>query len=504
MVMKMSILSQRSAENSKQKSGGKIRPGIKVLTKKAMENSKATAIYDKGVAIQKKFSEIEKEIVDATGLSNPMYPRNVPYFTVAASDFGMPEVARIIVDKYGEVRGNDPVKRLYRFPVVFHSDDLGVVYPNEFKRYGGEPGYQSHYGDDGERYCQYLPPVTKEMVEQQRANRIKRAPRRQMTIRGLCEPHICPEYLQGQCKFRGSLNFYIPGVPSSSPLVMETTSEYAAEAIYTDLERIVSLYGGIPRSNPKNPGVPLFWITKVQETRSYFEEGVKKMGLQWVPKLQADIDIGGLLQNQETLQVGHTAPAAWLAAPKGMPDALMLPPSQQLAAPVNNINNVQETPEVQPQAVTQEVPQVAAQPAAPAAEAPERTEEELLDDLEGLLAVAGVENNAGADYFDLKLGVEWKESRETILKAIGIMNDFTTRGAVGIAALMGIAVKANELELSSNDFGNYALGMFGKGYTKDAKKLDALLKHFVELSEGGKEMAQAHIKASLQNATAPA
>lgn len=98
--MKFSVLSSRAANTDHQiRLGGKIRSGIKVLTKAALNNPKAISIYADGVAKRQKFTDIEKRIKDQTGISNPMYPRNTPYFNVAASDFGMPEIAQLIVDK---------------------------------------------------------------------------------------------------------------------------------------------------------------------------------------------------------------------------------------------------------------------------------------------------------------------------------------------------------------------------------------------------------------------
>ncbi|MBK4736035.1 recombination directionality factor [Noviherbaspirillum pedocola] len=497
MTMKMSILSQRTAQGGQQKAGGKIRPGIKVLTRKAMEDKRAVAIYDRGVAAQTKFSDIEKQITEVTGMKNPMYPRNTPYFSVAASDFGMPELAAIIVEKYGEPRDNDPVKRLYRFPVVFHSDDLGEIYPNEFRRYGGEPGYESHYGDDGQRYCRYLPEVTRQMIEDQKMRRIKRAPRREKVIRGLCDPYTCPEYLQGQCKFRGKLQFYIPGIPTTVPLVMETTSEIAAEAIYADLERIHKVFGGIPRTNPNKPGKPIFYITKVRETRTYFDEdGKKKTGEQWVPKLQADIDLGTLLQDASIPQLSHTAPVAWLAAPKAMPDAAMLPPAAAMP----------ETGNADGEVVVGEAGVDAAAQEHGEGEAQSMDIDGMLSNLSDLVASAGVEDEVAFSYFDLKLGASWDKNPETVTQAIGIMNAMAKRNVVGLASIMGISVLINSLGVSEEDFKKYARIKFGQGYSRDVKLLGAVLENLTELSASGKESALAFIKAEILNgqASAPA
>jgi hypothetical protein len=65
--------------------GGKIRAGIKVLTKKAAEQPKAKAIYDQGVAAGQSFEQIERAIAEVLpALKTPLIPRNVPWFTVRA------------------------------------------------------------------------------------------------------------------------------------------------------------------------------------------------------------------------------------------------------------------------------------------------------------------------------------------------------------------------------------------------------------------------------------
>ena len=79
--------------------GGKIRAGIKVLTKKAAGEPKAQSIYEQGVAAGQSFEQIERAITAALpDLKTPLVPRNVPWFTVRAQDFPNPEIARKILD----------------------------------------------------------------------------------------------------------------------------------------------------------------------------------------------------------------------------------------------------------------------------------------------------------------------------------------------------------------------------------------------------------------------
>jgi hypothetical protein len=482
MNMKVSILSQRAAGRDQQiKAGGKIRPGIKVLTNAAKANAKAVDLYNQGVLNRLKFSEIEKQIVEACNIKNPMYPRNTPYYNVAASDFGMPELAAMIVEKYGEVRHGDSEKRLYRFPVVFHSGDVGDIYPNQFRRYGGEPGYESHYGEDGKRYCRYLPEVTKEMVAEQQARRIKRPPRRDKVIRGECEPRSCPEFLQGQCKFRGTLHFYIPGVPTTGLMVMETTSEYAAEAIWSDLDRIQQALGHIPRTNPNNPGKPIFWITKVQEIRTYFDEnGQKKSGVQWVPKLQADIDMGSLLSSGANLALQHKpSPVAWLAAPKAMPEASILVPTAPVDMPPIDIPST-------PAAVASSSVAPTQHQATAAAGDPVEAVLQKLDML-------GLEHEETVPYFDLKFGEGWEDRTESLAAVLKQLDDFSKVGGACARLLIEMTLLAHQIDVPPQDFMRYATGRHGRGITGNETVLNQVVTELRELAKSGPQFAKSYI-----------
>jgi hypothetical protein len=468
----MSILSSRAVNSDQQaKHSGKIRPGIKVLTKAAQQNPTAVRLYDEGVFMQMKFSEIEKLIKDKTGLPNPMYPRNTPYFSVAASDFGMPEIARMIVERYGEVRDGDTRPHLYRFPVVFHSDDLNVVYPNQFKRHGGEPSYESHYGEDGVRYCRYLPELSEEQKAENRVRRIKKLPRREKVIRGRCDPGTCTEFQQGQCKFKGRLMFYIPGIPTTGLLAMETSSEYAAEGIWSDLQRIIDALGTIPRMNPNKPNAPVFYITKVLEQRTYFDEtGKKQVGQQWVPKLQADIDVGQLLQTGRTVALpAPSTPVAWLASPKGMPDAQLL-----------------------------SMPQSASEQATTAGEKNEVTIDPA-DKLAQMVAELGLDEAMAMEYFDLKIADGWENNPDHVARAIEIMVSMSRIGGKCAALLMSVTLKVALLHIDLQSFNNYAFTRYGKGFTR---KEDVLARIETEVDEWSKQPRE-QVIATMADALSP-
>jgi len=461
--MRFSVLSTRAANNDQQiRLGGKIRAGIKILTNAAQKNPKAVDLYNEGVERRQKFTDIEKRIKDATGIANPMFPRNTPFFNVAASDFGMPEIAALIVDTYGEERSeHSSKKQLYRFPVVFHSDDLNEVYPNSFKRHGFEPHYESHYGEDGERYCRYLPAVSDEQAAEIRARRIKKVPRREKVIRGVCDPASCHEFGQGQCKFRGRLLFYVPGIPTTGLLGMETSSEYAAEGIWSDLERIRDALGTIPRCNPKNPGSPIFWITKSLEPRTYFDEhGKKQSGFQWVPKLQADIDIGALLSSGQVAALpAAQTPVAWLSHPKGMPEAVLLPPVEKTSVHLDG------------EGVTS-----------------------VNDQLEKLTEAMGLDQDVVMQYFDIKIAQSWENDQAHVATAITMLDHLKRLGNECAGKLMTLSVRVARIGIDSRDFNAYSFARFGRGYTS---KIDVLLRIESEIEELAKlprEVAIVHVR----------
>ena len=134
--------------------GGKIRAGIKVLTKKAAEHPKAKEIYAHGVTANHSFEDIERAITEAVPeLKTPLIPKNVPWFTVRPDDFPNPEIAKEILTAYGEDRG-DGAKRLYRFPVVFPADMWQAVMPHELIAWGAnEKKFWSEYAPDGRVRC---------------------------------------------------------------------------------------------------------------------------------------------------------------------------------------------------------------------------------------------------------------------------------------------------------------------------------------------------------------
>lgn len=499
----ISILSERvNREDRITRLSGKIRPGIMVLTKAAQKNEKAVEIYRDGVAKRLKYSEIEKQISDETGLAHPMYPRNTEYFSVAASDFGMPEIAEKILAMYGEDRGEGI--RLYRFPVVFHSDDLNEIYPNEFKRYGGKPSYESFYDMEGIRKCRYLP----EIVQEEGASRkVVQRLRREKIVRGICNPAQCPEFCCGECKFRGHLRFYIPGITTLGLIEMSSTSSYAAEAIWGDLQRILELIGTIPRYNPANPDQNIFWITKKQETRSYIDENNRqRTGLQWVPSLQAEIDMGKVLmfdpksRQRQFLAIEPKQEMPQFPVVTENVTASEVVDKDGVVIPANTETVMDGTAMDSETAMTDSE----SEPAETLQDTAPQQNEELDDaennsrELEQLFEKFGIHDDEDVHtYFDRKYGRGWAFDirSQRITEEITMLEKYGQENVCRILSMKAIIFQMN---LPAKGIHGVLSKKFGNRYQYCAEKLDAVLKYLRTVGNGDIEATRCILSAEIE------
>jgi hypothetical protein len=278
--------------------GGKIRAGIKALTQAAARHPEALLIYEAGVKAGKAFEEIETEITRAApDLKYPLVPKNVPYFTVRGADFAMPEVAGLILEKFGEDRGDGEL-RLYRFPVVFPADAWQAIMPHALMCYGASQlKYWSEYSSDGrERYCMTFDQVPLD-GNGKRAIRIFGG--RKHVIRaandGRCDPEACREYQAKQCNLTGRFIFLIPGIPSINAIELATNSFYSMNAARQTLETVGFLRGG--RIGGFLDGKTSFWLTKRQhEVPMIGEDGQPRRVAHWLIELEAPVDLTRLLR----------------------------------------------------------------------------------------------------------------------------------------------------------------------------------------------------------------
>nr|WP_080709897.1 MULTISPECIES: hypothetical protein [Cupriavidus] len=276
---------------------GKIRPGIKVLTKAARDKPEAVRIHDAGLARGESFERIAADITRATGIKTPMVPKNVPWFTCRGSDFANPALAEDILQRYGEDRNDGNGYRLWRFPVVFAFDDWLSNMPNQLVAWtkSGRQ-YFSEYGHDGRRYCKmYAAPVRNE-----RANRAKRMwGGRTIILRqdeniqdGICDPQECPQYQGGHCNLSASFFFAVPSAIGLGLIEMPTTSIYVLQKAHAAMQTVALARGRLV-------GVK-FWMSKQEiEISRIDDSGQAVRQMQWLITLDAEVDIAALLDGSD-------------------------------------------------------------------------------------------------------------------------------------------------------------------------------------------------------------
>ena len=287
---------------------GRIRAGIKVLTRRAAENDRVRAIYERGVAQGRGFDAIEREIAEAAPeLKNPLTPKNVPYFTVRGEDFPNPEIARQILDLFGEDRG-DGVRRLYRFPVVFPADAWQSVMPHELVAWtANERRFWSEYAPDGRtRYCMSHAPVPV-LGGTGRAIRLwgGRKTMQRADNGGLCEPESCPEYQDRRCNLSGRFIFFIPGIKSISAFELPTNSFYAMNAAIQKFQTIGFMRGGRISGFLDGRQTPFYITKRLVEVPRIDDEGRPLRTAQWLIELEAPVDVTALLRPDEGLDAAE-------------------------------------------------------------------------------------------------------------------------------------------------------------------------------------------------------
>lgn len=294
--------------------GGKIRAGIKVLTKRAAENPTAQDIYERGVADNHSFDEIEHAITQAVpDLKTPLAPKNVAWFTVRPNDFPNPEVARQILEKFGEDRG-DGVKRLYRFPVVFPADGWQVVMPHELVVWGTQgKKFWSEYAPDGSvRYCKCYAPVT---MDPNGKRVIRVFGGRKTMLRqengGICQPEGCPEFQARKCNVSGRFIFFIPGIKSVNAFELHTNSFYAMRRAIEQFETLAFMRGGRISGFLDDKQTSFYLTKKLREVPHIDEEGRAVRTAHWIIELEAPIDLTALLRaNDDDTALLHANGAA--------------------------------------------------------------------------------------------------------------------------------------------------------------------------------------------------
>jgi hypothetical protein len=349
---------------------GRIRAGIKVLTRRAAENERVRSIYERGVSQGKSFDTIEREIADAAPtLKNPLTPKNVPYFTVRGGDFPNPEIARQIIDLFAEDRG-DGVKRLYRLPVVFPADAWQSVMPHELVAWtANERRFWSEYSEDGQtRHCMTHAPVPVDSGTR-RAIRVwgGRKMMRRADNGGLCDPESCREYQDRKCNLSGRFIFFIPGIKSISAFELPTNSFYAMNAAIQKFQTIGFLRGGRISGFLDGKRTPFYITKRLVEVPRIDEEGRAVRTPQWLIELEAPVDVAALLRPDEGLDAAEARAAAAVTVLEGVIEA---PTPQPTAGTARAARSGQAPPAATPAVSSKAQPLGRGAPSEPRREGP--------------------------------------------------------------------------------------------------------------------------------------
>lgn len=285
------------------KVSGRIRPGIMVLTKRGSENKDARRIYDEGVARGDSFEDIADQIKKKTGEQGLMRPVNPPYFTVRRGDFGSPEIADFILERYGEVR-EDGVKRLYRLPVAFASDEVTQILDFRFQMYTSQGlVYWSDESSDGKsRQCMTrapleVDPTTRKVVRLSSSRPVIPRP----DNGGVCIPERCREFQSNQCNLRGRVLFAIPGVPGGGLIELPTGSKnfgFESEALLAGIREMTG--GKLMGLGPGDR--PVFYLTKKLKSVPMIdtEKGKATRADQWIIEIESTLDMSVLISARGT------------------------------------------------------------------------------------------------------------------------------------------------------------------------------------------------------------
>ncbi|MBB3121701.1 recombination directionality factor [Pseudoduganella violacea] len=408
---------------------GKIRAGIKVLTKAAASDPRIRTLYEQGLAQHATFEQIEQRIAAAfPEVKSPLVPKNVAWFTVRPNDFPNPALAAQILAAYGEDRG-DGVARLYRFPVVFPADTWQAVMPHELACWGrNEKRYWSTYAEDGHtRHCTMFAPAKMD-PNRQRAVRLfgGRATQLRPENGGRCDPEVCPEFQSRQCNLSGRFIFYIPGIRSLDAFELHTNSFYAMSRAIERFEAIAFMRGGRLAGFLDHERTPLY-LTKHLREVSHIDPktGQPVRSAHWIIELEAPVDVAALLSPPDDESVLRQAAQSVQALQGHAGFGTDTPPQADLT----------ETPA--PVRESSVAPRASAAPPAPAGAETGTGEADAtdIDAIHALAASYGVAPERFDAFADWCWGAGWRRNRQGRARALAELQRYRDEPARFIARI---------------------------------------------------------------------
>jgi hypothetical protein len=281
---------------------GVIRPGIMKPKNSCTDQDKARyeAMLEEGAT----WDEIDRALgVDGKGKSK-LIPANVDYFSIRPRDCLNPAHEKEIHRLYGDEDG-----KLRRLPVMFPVNEWWKIIDHSLRCFG-QSGirFKSKFKEvhinnqiDAVRVCQYP------MEEAGKVFGGRKWGERP------CDPDTCREYQSGDCKFGGTLSFYIPGISGIGVWVLPTTSWYSLVNIKSTLEFVAGITKGqLARLFYEKK--PLFILQKVYRDISVVDPKTGKAARreQWLIHLDIPVDMTSLVlyyQEQEILKRSQVATA---------------------------------------------------------------------------------------------------------------------------------------------------------------------------------------------------
>jgi hypothetical protein len=280
--------------------GGVIRPGIMKPKNNCTDDDKAK--YEAMLAEGATWDEIDRALgVDGRGKSK-LVPSNVDYFSVRPRDCVNQKHAQKIHDMYA-----DPDGKLRELPVIFPVNEWWKIIDHSLRCFG-QSGirFRSKFKEvycnnqkDAVRVCQYpMEEAGKVFGGRKWAERP-------------CDPDTCREYQSGECKFGGTLSFYIPGISGIGVWVLPTTSWYSLLNIKSALQYIAGVTNGqLAKLFYKDD--PLFLLQKVCREISVVDPKTGKATRreQWLINLDVSVDMASLIQYYKQQQIADRAQIA--------------------------------------------------------------------------------------------------------------------------------------------------------------------------------------------------
>lgn len=292
---------------------GKIRPGIKVPTAKAKAVPGVMDAYNAGIEAGASYDDITRAMTQIKGCpAYPLTPKNSPYFRVHQADCA-PGQAEKIMELYATKRPGDKEPHLYSFPVVFPSDDIDLVFREQFEAWKASEIIHWSETDPatGKLNC-----MQRQQVKPDQNRRKRQWGGRPTEVVGPCDPNSCDLFGDGGCKHIGSLYFWVPGVTGAGVIELEFSSVYASMGVLEVLELVRS---GIGRIKGTLGGKPIFTISKSQQDISVmdWQTGKAKRQGQQIIRLEASgLDMTAYLADQEMRMLEAPRAVPQLAAPQ--------------------------------------------------------------------------------------------------------------------------------------------------------------------------------------------